>query len=342
MRVARFALILFALSFIFILGSAAPSIHADGLSVTPSSGLPGTTFTVYGGGFRANEPVTLFAQLPSGSKVPLARATADGSGNVSFQVATDPGYPPGTYSLVAHGENSGIEVWGQLSLTGGVPAGPSVSGTAYCSGSNFVVPGFASGESVMITAQLPNGSSMPLGTVTADGGGTISIALPLSPGLPRGSYTIYARGLASGRQTSDQLSFDGSTLSGTNCSISIGGGGSGGITPSVIMNAIVNYQGAGVYLNTNPNALYYFDCNWKWRPMGDGVYMAILGFRPNETVDVSYEILGGRPLSHYSTISSDGNGNAVFAVNTYGWDRGHYHWWFSSPSARYCGHYDLQ
>ena len=103
---------------------------------------------------------------------------------------------------------------------------------------------------------------------------------------------------------------------------------------------IVNCRGSGVYLNTNPNALYFFGCNWKWVPMGGTIYFLVLGFHPNESVAVSYEILGIQGMTHVTTVGANGSGYAAFHINSIGMRPGHYHWWFTSHSASYCGHYD--
>jgi hypothetical protein len=144
------------------------------------------------------------------------------------------------------------------------------TGTAFCQGQNFSVPGFASGEQVAFTVQLPNSSLQALGSVTADGGGNATFTPPLRHGLPTGTYVIAAQELSSGHETSDTLSFDRSTLSGGNCSVSMSGALSGDYTAGAIPKNIVEYRGPGVYLNTNPNNVYYFACNWKWRSM-DGI-----------------------------------------------------------------------
>jgi hypothetical protein len=335
-RTLRLVLVIWLTLLIALTYSQSPA-HADGLLVSPPSGLPGTTFQIQGSGFNANEGVELWARYPDGRILQSASATADGSGAASLQISTDSSYPFGTYVLMAHGKSSGNNVFGRLTI-GSPGSSGAVTGTAFCQGQNFTVPGFASGEPVIFTAQLPNGSVQVLGSVTADGSGNASITIPLQPNLPIGTYVITAQGVASGHQTSDTLNFDGSTLSGSNCSMSLLGSFPGGsvLTPK----NIVNFRGPGVYLGTDPNSLYYFGCDWKWRSFGGIIYFLVLGFKPSEPVRVSYEILLVQGLTYYATVNADGNGNAAFAVNSIPMPPGHYHWWFTSPSASYCGHYD--
>ena len=331
-----FLLVLFSS---LILGLAASPVHADSLFVNPPSGQPGTTFQIQGNGFNSGEGVQLWSQYPDGRIIHLESTNADRNGAVTFNVSTDSSFPFGSYLLLAHGTASGDNVYGNL-IIGNAGSANVTTGTAFCQGQNFTVPGFASGEQVVFTVRFPNGSVQTLGAVTSDGSGNATFAVPLQAGLPVGTYVISAQGLMSGHGTSDTLTFDGRTLSGSSCSISLGGGIPGGYVPGPIPKNIVQYRGPGVYLNTDPNQLYYFDCSWKWRPMNGIIYFLVLGFQPLERVTVSYEILGIQGLTFYATTSADGYGNVPFGINSISMIPGHYHWWFTASSARYCGHYD--
>ncbi len=332
------SVLLLSLTLVFILGFANSPIRADGLLVTPPSGMPGTIFQIQASGFNANEAVDLWSRYPDGRILQLSSTTADGGGAVSFQISTDSSYSFGSYLLLARGKSSGNYSLGNFTI--GSPGSSSfVTGTAFCQGQTFIVPGFAAGEQVVFSAQFPSGSSQVIGTTTADGGGNASFKVPLQPGLPLGTYVITAQGLISGHQTSDSLTFDGTTLSGSNCSMSLFGSPNGsplGLTPKNILN----FQGPGVYLGNDPRGLYYFGCGWKWVSFNGIIYFLVLGFKPYEPVRVSYEILLVQGMTNYGTINADASGNASFAVNAISMPSGHYHWWFTSPSASYCGHYD--
>lgn len=329
------SVLLLSLSLIFILAFAQSPIHADGLFVSPPSGMPGTVFQIQGTGFAPNEAVDLWSRYPDGRVLQLGSATAGGSGAVSFQLSTDSSYPFGSYLLLARGKSSGNYSLGNLTI-GSAGSSSFVTGSAFCQGQTFIVPGFAAGEPVVFSAQLPSGSVQVIGSTTADGSGNASFKVPLQPGLPVGTYVITAQGLISGHQTSDTLNFDGSTLAGGNCSISLFGTVATGLTPKNILN----FQGPGVYLGNDPRGLYYFGCGGKWVSFNGIIYFLVLGFKPYEQVRVSYEILLVQGMTDYATVSADGNGNASFAVNAITMPSGHYHWWFTSPSASYCGHYD--
>lgn len=105
-----------------------------------------------------------------------------------------------------------------------------------------------------------------------------------------------------------------------------------------------NYQGSSVYLFDNPNELWYFDCGFKWRPMGQGsLYTISLWFYPNERI--AYDIL------NLNTETVVGNGSAVAndvgyldkTFDTSTWIPDHYHLIFYGQSSGvvYCGHFDL-
>ena len=341
MRFARLGwLVLLILCSALLLTLSPQGVLADGLVVSPPNGLPGTTFQIQGGGFSGNEKIAVWAQFPDGHTEQLGNSQADGSGSFTFQLSTDSTFSFGTYRLLGHGQSSGRNDLGAL-IIGSAGSGGIAVGTATCSGQSFTVSGFASGEQVLFTAQLPNGGVQSLGNVTADGSGNATLNIPLTPSLPQGTYVITGLGLTSGHQTSDTLTFDGSTLAGGNCTISISGGS--GITPTLVPRSIVNYRGAGVYLNTNPNQLYYFGCDWKWVQISGPVYFLVLGFRPNEGISYLVQDFNNGSTLSTGAGSADGYGNYSMVLNGYTLpNRNHIHVWFygQSSGATYCGHFD--
>jgi hypothetical protein len=105
-----------------------------------------------------------------------------------------------------------------------------------------------------------------------------------------------------------------------------------------------NYQGSSVYLYTDPSQLWYFDCGFKWRPMGQGsLYTISLWFYPNERV--RYDIL------NFNLAQVVGNGEGIangagyldLTFDTSSWTPDHYHLIFYGQSSDvvYCGHFDL-
>lgn len=107
-------------------------------------------------------------------------------------------------------------------------------------------------------------------------------------------------------------------------------------------NSIANFQGPSVYLDTT-EPVYYFDCGWKWRQMGDIILIIAVGFDPGEQVFMrAYEISSGVTSATGDYIAAS-NGWVNTAINTSAWAGGHFHVIFDgeSSNASECGHFDL-
>src|SRR5690606_27644279 len=81
-------------------------------SVYPPSGPAGTRFAFLASGFQRGERVAVWLNTPDGrvteiEAVGLRRATREGRVNWFWTPAE--GTPDGTYQMVAHGVNSGVE-----------------------------------------------------------------------------------------------------------------------------------------------------------------------------------------------------------------------------------------
>lgn len=105
-----------------------------------------------------------------------------------------------------------------------------------------------------------------------------------------------------------------------------------------------NYQGSSVYLFTDPNERWYFDCGFKWRPMDQGsLYTTSLWFYPNEQVKYEIVILNTGEVSGNGEAVANGAGYLDLTFNTVSWIPDHYHLIFKGQSSGvvYCGHFDL-
>ncbi len=352
MHAARFRWILFlGLCLAFTLTLSPSLAQAGGLTVAPTHGLLGTAFQFSGTGFSPNELVSLWVNYPDGRVVGQGYAQADSSGAASFTVTPDTTYPFGGYVQVARGLSSQYEVTAAFNLDWPQSSGGSHSGGNRCGDGYFSATGFTPGETAATWTTRPDGISVALPNAAADSNGVVTFTFTPLVGWPAGDYIVVAQGYSSKLQGVNHFGWDGATLTGggtcdtSNTSNSsaapTSGSSSGSSLIPIYPKNIVNPQGAAVYLNTTPDALYYFDCGWKWRPMGGTVYFLVLGFKPYEHVQVGYQVLGVEDWLHtFAAIDADGDGNASFSVNTTNMTRGHYHWWFTSPSASYCGHYD--
>ncbi|NTW01015.1 MAG: hypothetical protein HGA19_06835 [Oscillochloris sp.] len=136
-------------------------------SITPTSGAPGTTFTVAVGGFGAKEKVGSWFTLPDGSSitaVPYMLADSDGVATWTWTVPTDA--PSGTWQAVTKGDFSGLQVTLPFTITGNnpmpaAPTGPTItlSPTTVDPGGTLTVlaSGFASGEELNYWPNSPDG-----------------------------------------------------------------------------------------------------------------------------------------------------------------------------------------
>jgi len=193
----------------------------------------GTTVTISGTSYGANEPIGLWINVPGGTAIseeslgqtdthivgtviPLdAMGTADDAGDFTYNLDTT-GLPSGDYSLVAHGLTTGTEE--VLNFT--IKPGPALQLTA---GDNTTVPAgtyltitgspYGSDEAVGLWINVPNGTTISedslgqtdshvVGTVIplnipgyADKDGVLAYTLDTS-GLPSGTYSLVAHGLS--------------------------------------------------------------------------------------------------------------------------------------------------
>jgi hypothetical protein len=152
---------------------------AASLSLSQSSGSPGTKLTITGGGFAATEAVDIYAgHIGAG---PLSTATTDTNG--SFTVTTrEPQLPYGPIDFYAVGLSSHKLGVAALSVTPGLLMNP---GTGAPGGTITAhVLGFGPGETVDVYWNNPR---QLLGAATANGAGsgalTIAIPATASPGI---------------------------------------------------------------------------------------------------------------------------------------------------------------
>jgi len=97
----------------------APLAAPAQLSVSPSSGAPGARFVFSAAGFKADEHISVWLNLPNGQVREArtegrAQAGPDGHAGWGWIAPTDA--PLGTWQMVAHGRESGIEAVASFTL----------------------------------------------------------------------------------------------------------------------------------------------------------------------------------------------------------------------------------
>ncbi|MFN8517209.1 MAG: hypothetical protein U0841_32505, partial [Chloroflexia bacterium] len=116
------------------LASAAMETEIAPLSVSPQTATAGAALSVAGAGFRPDEALLALIVTPNrqtlnlgavgdGQTVvitdaPTALLAADANGAVAFSLLTAANYQTGGWALVVRGRDSGLESWGQFTLTG--------------------------------------------------------------------------------------------------------------------------------------------------------------------------------------------------------------------------------
>lgn len=102
--------------------SAAPARSPAQLTVSPASGTAGTPFLFSASGFAADETFSVWLNTPDGKVVPAQLDQADTdpqagpNGNASWGWKAPQGTRAGTWQMVAHGRESGIEAVATFTL----------------------------------------------------------------------------------------------------------------------------------------------------------------------------------------------------------------------------------
>lgn len=155
------------------------------MSVTPTSGVPGSQVTASGAGFAANEPITLGI---GGNSV--AGTAANGQGQFSVTFTLPRTLSAGAMSLQATGQSSHASATAAFTIPAATLALSAGSGPA---GASVTVTGhnFAAGEPITVAI-----AGVQIATATSDGSGSFSATITIPSG-PAGSLTVTAGGAVS-------------------------------------------------------------------------------------------------------------------------------------------------
>jgi hypothetical protein len=198
---------LYQVAISFTVEATAPP-NANG-SISPTSGAPGTIFSVRVSGLQANEEVGTWLNQPNGRQLdatPVLRADAGGVATWSWASPTDA--QAGRWQAVSTGRSSGRQVVLDFTLTGNNPpaSAPTVSGTISPSSGvpgtvfNVNAQGFYPGETVFYWPTGPDG--VPLDgreKLTADAEGKVSFSWQSPRLMNAGEWQLNLEGQSSRR-----------------------------------------------------------------------------------------------------------------------------------------------
>ncbi|MCG3142356.1 MAG: hypothetical protein HDKAJFGB_03802 [Anaerolineae bacterium] len=194
------------------LGGAALA-WAAGMWVTPYSGDYDTAYTVHASGFAPGERVDTWVNKPYQWRVGQGQYTADANGAIEFEFRPDVTWGTGGFFASAQGLSSGREYTASFSIGGGgYPLAPcacsavllgSPGGTAV----NYNAQGYGSSETVVVYMTDPSAQIHRLPNAQADPWGNLAFPIYLAQDSLYGPYLFTARGLATGRESYNTLTF---------------------------------------------------------------------------------------------------------------------------------------
>lgn len=183
-RAFRLLLLLPLLAFASLLIRPSGVLAAAAITLSPSSGPAGSTFTVSGSGYAPNEVVSIGFQSTTGTgtATPIGTGTASPTGTFQANAQVPLYTTAGTYNVTARGNTSGLTASAIFTVTGPsttlyLTKSVSVDGLA-AQTSAGAVPGDT------LTYDLRYGDETPYGTggATPYGSGTLTITDALQPG----------------------------------------------------------------------------------------------------------------------------------------------------------------
>lgn len=203
------AMLLASGAFLFIVATTA----AAGMWVSPQQGDYDTTYTVRASGFAPGESVDTWINKPYQWRVGQGAFVADANGAIEFEFRPDVTWGVGGFFASAQGLRSGREYTASFSIGGGgAPLAPCAcravwlgdpGGTAV----NYNAQGYGSSESVIVYMTDPSAQIQRLPNAQADPWGNLAFPIYLSPDSLYGPYLFTARGLTTGRESFNTLTF---------------------------------------------------------------------------------------------------------------------------------------
>ncbi len=282
--------------------SLVSDVSAAGLWVSPSGGDYDTTFTATATGFEPGERVDTWVNKPYAWRVGQGEYTADASGTIEFEFRPDVTWGTGGFFASAEGLSSGRGYTGSFSIGGGgFPLAPcgcravflgSPGGTAV----NYNAQGYGSSEIVVVYMTDPSAQIHRLPNAQADPWGNLAFPVYLSQDSLYGPYLFTARGLTTGRESYNTLTFWGGIQNHRSSNpISFA-------TPAVTLNGVGFQPNEKIILRLN-----------------NTIVPPTLQATPEGTLQYTYIIVPGTPFGEY-TLSATGAVSKNMTSQSFLWD----------------------
>jgi hypothetical protein len=325
----------------------APVTFTPAISASPTKGGPGTTITLSGAAFAANETV----QITFGSSnTPEGSATTDAFGNLNTSFVAPAPLTPGTYAVTVQRTNQHPAT---VSTNFHVIPPKLVSSPGFHSGQSIFVQliGFQGGENVTISWNANGGQQLV--TIGMDSTGAAYYTFT-PPSAPLGSYTLTATGDSSGLQATSSVHVGPGILLTPNyanpgATITVSGGGftanesvsvyfqntSNGTVPAMTDSTGAFTVSLTVPIKYNPSARYtvyavgtvdkasapfsyitpYFYAYYYYVDYGEQDTLYGQGFASNETVNLYWDYQQpGETKIATATAGSDGTFTVTISV----------------------------
>lgn len=186
---------------------------ASGAWVSPYNGDYDTTFTVHASGFVPGERVDTWVNKPYQWRVGQGEYIANANGAIEFEFRPDVTWGTDGFFASAQGLSSGREYTASFSIGGGgFPLAPCIcravflgspGGTAV----NYNAQGYGSSEVVVMYMTDPSAQIHRLPNAQADPWGNLAFPIYLSQDSLYGPYLFTARGLTTGLESYNTLTF---------------------------------------------------------------------------------------------------------------------------------------
>lgn len=317
-----------------------------GILTTPLSAGPGSTITVTGGGFSANETVNVYFQNPQNG---IVSTTTDATGAFTTPLTLPTRYTPHVKYYISATNLAGTE-YTRKYFAFGNPSIPPDEVATFGTPFYFIGSGFQANEQINLYWNYHQKGQMHVATATADQYGSFALDIT-TPSSPVTNVTLAGIGVSSHLVGTGSAYENGGlvvnpsiAIAGTKIQIRGGGFNSnetitvnfgqmtiatitsnaaGGfaisyVVPSGMPQGSVNVQARGAISGIIFNATFYVSptlkINPKVGPSGTPIVVTGQQFPSNTSVEIYWYYPETQSGVYLTTVSTDSNGNLSGAI----------------------------